>query len=286
MFTAGATFAFIVGWALWGREASPKTPIFIEAETDNIAAYVNEEAIPKTLVDALADRQADTGQKVGDMDPLDVLITERLFAQEAKRLGLDQAPDYKADVKVFETQKLAASMANFLDKEHVTEDKLKALYDAQQALRRSGLEVRARQILVPDIETVKVVTDKLDDGEEFGALAFAYSIDRVSRDDGGDLGYIGRGMLDDNVTETIFTTDVGKRAEPLQSARGWHIIEVLDKRTPKDIPFETLKPKLKTILWSDVFLKKRDELKAKAKIEIVKAADNPEQSTDNETREE
>lgn len=73
-------------------------------------------------------------------------------------------------------------------------------------------------------------------GEDFAALAAEYSDDFGSAQNGGDLGWFGRGMMVAPFEEAAFSLAVGEVSEPVQTDFGYHLIEVVerDDARPKD----------------------------------------------------
>jgi parvulin-like peptidyl-prolyl isomerase len=73
-------------------------------------------------------------------------------------------------------------------------------------------------------------------GEDFAALAQAYSDDTGSAANGGDLGWFGRGRMVAPFEEAAFSLPVGEVSEPIKTDFGYHLIEVTEKdaERPKD----------------------------------------------------
>jgi peptidyl-prolyl cis-trans isomerase D len=63
-------------------------------------------------------------------------------------------------------------------------------------------------------------------GEDFGELAKELSQDPGSAEQGGDLGFFGRDVMDPAFEEASFTLEEGAISEPVRSAFGFHIIKV------------------------------------------------------------
>ena len=79
--------------------------------------------------------------------------------------------------------------------------------------------------------------DRIKNGEDFAELARAHSADKGSASKGGDLGWIGPGVTVKPFEEAVRNLPVGKLSDPVRTAFGVHLIQVLDKRQ-KDISRE------------------------------------------------
>jgi len=84
-------------------------------------------------------------------------------------------------------------------------------------------EIRASHILVADLETATSVRAQLDEGADFAQLAQEYSTDS-SKDNGGDLGWFGRGRMVPEFEEAAFALQVSEISLPVQSQFGYHVI--------------------------------------------------------------
>ena len=78
-------------------------------------------------------------------------------------------------------------------------------------------------------------TDRITKGEtSFATLARLYSEDPGSARQGGELGYMGRGMLDPAFAAAAFNlTDPKKVSKVVESEFGYHIIQLIDRRGEK-----------------------------------------------------
>ncbi|HIC88884.1 MAG TPA: hypothetical protein EYP04_05735 [Anaerolineae bacterium] len=66
-------------------------------------------------------------------------------------------------------------------------------------------------------------------GEDFAEVAAELSDDPGSKDNGGDLGWFGRGRMVKPFEDAAFSLEVGEISEPVLTDYGYHIIEVLEK---------------------------------------------------------
>lgn len=84
-------------------------------------------------------------------------------------------------------------------------------------------------------DELREYTDRVTKGEiSFGTLASLYSEDPGTARNGGELDYVGRGMLDPAFANVAFNlTDPKKISKIVESEFGFHIIQLIDKRGDK-----------------------------------------------------
>jgi peptidyl-prolyl cis-trans isomerase SurA len=101
-------------------------------------------------------------------------------------------------------------------------------------------QTRVRHILVtPDqIIDEETAQQQLEDarerilgGEDFGEVAKLLSDDPGSASQGGEMGWTGPGEFVPEFEEVANNAEIGDLSEPFRSRFGWHILEVLERRT-------------------------------------------------------
>lgn len=97
-------------------------------------------------------------------------------------------------------------------------------------------QIWTRHILVDSEDTAKEVLTRLQNGEDFAALAKELSTDTGSAQNGGDLGWTSKGSLYTEYEDAAYKLNVGEISQPVQSQSGWHIIQLLGKEVrPLDL---------------------------------------------------
>ncbi|MGQ7275002.1 SurA N-terminal domain-containing protein [Marinobacter sp. V034] len=168
----------------------------------------------------------------------------------------DEIQDYydanKADYKVPENVD-AAYVALSLDAlakgVEVSDEELKEAYESQSKDLGGEEQRRASHILIEpgdDAEaTVAEVEKKLADGEDFAKVAEEYSKDPISAQEGGDLGYAGKGAYAGPFEDALFELKEGETSEPVETRFGFHIIKLTGIRKTERPSFESMKDELR-----------------------------------------
>ncbi len=130
-------------------------------------------------------------------------------------------------------------------------------YDEHKDEFRRGEQARARHILIkvaPDATAEQQAEAKLKaegiakiarSGADFAELARKYSQDVGSRDQGGDLGWFGRGRMVKEFEDAVFGHKPGDIVGPVHSQFGWHIIKVEGFRPPEVRPLDEVREQVR-----------------------------------------
>lgn len=133
---------------------------------------------------------------------------------------------------------------------------LKDRYEKEKARFVSAEQREASHILVkvggkgtPDDQKAALakaqdIEKQVKDGKDFAALAKQYSDDLGSKNQGGDLGWLDKGVTEEAFENALFALEKGKVSDPVLGSEGYHIIELRDVRPGKTRSFEEVKPEL------------------------------------------
>ncbi len=146
---------------------------------------------------------------------------------------------------------------------------IKSFYDEHIGKRKAEEEVRARHILVDSKEKAFEILGKLKQGGDFNTLAKESSTDPGSKDQGGDLGFFGRGQMVPQFEQAAFALKEGEVSEPFETQFGWHIIKLDGRRERQAPPFEAIKDRLKVAVIHFKAQQIVMDLRSKSKIEYV-----------------
>jgi peptidyl-prolyl cis-trans isomerase SurA len=113
--------------------------------------------------------------------------------------------------------------------------------DLRSTFSRSEVEqMKVRHILVVPNEIIDNATAKqkltdaqreIQNGKNFSDIATILSEDPGSKDSGGDMGWVNPGTFVEEFENVAKNLEIGVVSEPFQSRFGWHILEVLGRRT-------------------------------------------------------
>lgn len=177
------------------------------------------------------------------------VANEHIILSEAKKSTLMDTPEFKERLRTAENQILIQEFLKDKTKEATSDDKLKALYDAQIKSHPSNTEeVHARHILLKTEADAKAVAKKLKKGGDFAAIAKEKSEDKASGVSGGDLGWFTAERMTPEFSKAAFALKKGEVSEPVKTDFGWHIIKLEERRVSPPPTFEMLKEELKAQL--------------------------------------
>jgi peptidyl-prolyl cis-trans isomerase D len=89
-----------------------------------------------------------------------------------------------------------------------------------------------------------LATQARAEGADFAALAKANSEDPGSRNTGGDLGWIEKGITDPAFESALYAMQPGTVSDPVKGADGWHVIQLRDVRAEAGKPFADVRAEL------------------------------------------
>jgi len=230
------------------------------ASSGEAAALVNGQPISKLVFDRAlerAQRYAVGGDQASlSVGVLDTLIEQQIILQAAAELGVTVS-DAEAQAEIDKLIEVAGSgddWQGWLDANLYTEaemfqaarEQLITLrlrdavlaQEAGQGTARTVTQVRARHILVATEAEANQALQRIQAGEDFGALARELSRDVTTADSGGDLGFFVReDLTTPELADAAFSMNVNEITGPIATVLGYHIVQTLEFATV-DVPAE------------------------------------------------
>ena len=240
------------------------------------AATVNGTPISESLVSMMLKQRGDLGREAGADARnafIERLAMQLLVAQEAVKKGLDKTPEVADRIELSRQSILVdAYVQDYVKNSAVSDDTLKAEYEKLKS-QMSGNEYKARHILVESEAEAKDIIAKLNKNPKaFEALAKEKSKDPGSKGKGGDLGWFDPRSMVPEFGAALAQLANGKfTEEPVKSQFGYHVILLEDTRPKQVPPLEQIKSQFAQQVQQQNLKKLFDDMKAKAKIEIVQA---------------
>lgn len=209
-------------------------------------------------------------------------LTDFQFAEALKQQGFTM-DTYR---KTLRQQLLELKVINQTVRSRISvgDDEVRALY-AQTVRQATGdqLQVHLMQILVPVPANASenAVNDKrrlagkfveqLRSGADFVTLAKTAADEGASKG-GGDLGWVARGDLPEELRDTVASMDAGDLRGPVRSERGFHILQLVEKKNAEVRGFDEVKEQLRRQLYDQQVEKGiqswTKELRRKAHIDV------------------
>jgi peptidyl-prolyl cis-trans isomerase SurA len=162
----------------------------------------------------------------------------------------------------------------------VSDSDLKHFYERHLTLFMLPEEYRISQILLLPRKTesrkdlrlrAQDVHSQIAKGGEFDDLALRYSDDPDAAR-GGALGFIRQGEMDPAIERAVSALQPGQVSEPVETADGYHIIRLDEKKAAQFRPFEEVKTDMQGLVLqqksADRYQRWLTDLKSKAYIEV------------------
>jgi peptidyl-prolyl cis-trans isomerase D len=145
--------------------------------------------------------------------------------------------------------------SDFEGKVQISPDEIKRYYDLRKDTFKIPKELRVRDILIkagpqdtPDQlegkkKKVDEVLEKAKKTKDFGSLAKQFS-EAENASKGGDLGWIRKGILGEQIESILFSTKAGDLSGVLTGRDGFHIFKIEEIKEEKQKSFEEVKDQI------------------------------------------
>lgn len=119
---------------------------------------------------------------------------------------------------------------------------INAQIELAQIVRKPKISDKEKQEV---LERLKALKTRIDNGENFGVLAYLYSEDPGSAKKNGELGFTSRSMLVPEFAAVAFSLNPGQVSDVVESQFGYHIIQgILRRGEEVNVRHILLRPKV------------------------------------------
>lgn len=207
---------------------------------------------------------------------LNEMVSGELLYLKGMEEGLDNDEKYLelvAEAKRSILQQF--TMQKVLENVQVSDEDLKAHYDANKDSYTSGASAKASHILVAEEAEILKVKEELDGGLAFADAAAKYST-CPSKERGGDLGTFEKGRMVPEFEAVAFTQEIGVVSEPVKTQFGYHLILVDERSESSQKSFEDVEGQIRQQLTyqrqTETYTAEVNKLKDKYPVEVFEDA--------------
>ena len=199
---------------------------------------------------ALAYQQGLPADQLASYAPviLEGMVNDELVREEASRRGLqatpqeiDQALRESLGLKEGEEASLETLYLGRLRELRIDDQEYRGFLETDLLRQKlaetfasevpeAGEQVHPLVILATDEGTARAILARLEGGDDFSELARNESQDVETKEKGGDLGWLPRGLRPD-LEEEAFSLEVGKVSQPIFTPQGYYLIKVVGRET-------------------------------------------------------
>ncbi|MNI33375.1 Foldase protein PrsA 1 precursor [compost metagenome] len=239
-------------------------PPFASSKQESVATVNGVEISKDAFYDKLV--KADGEQTLNEM------IEKELVNQEAKKANititqadldeemknyintfgseenLNQALDSYGMTKeeLYERMELNLKLTKLLEPQiTVTDDQIKQAFDEYKESFNTPEQVRASVIVVASEEEAKEIIKQLKEGADFAELAKSKSLDTLTKDNGGDTDFFGRGEKEEAFENAAFKLQKDEISEPVKTSQGYEIIKLTDRKEAHEATLDEKKEEIR-----------------------------------------
>lgn len=154
----------------------------------------------------------------------------------------------------------------------VTDEEIQNYWTSNQDSFKKDL-VQVRQVLVKTEPEAEQVLSVLDKGKPFEEVVQEYSIDLLTKNLKGEMGWVSRGSSFKGFDEAIFHLEPLSISPPIKSPYGYHILQVLGKKPANEVGLEDFQEKIIQVIRQQKWFAQRDtwieQQKQEANIQVI-----------------
>lgn len=157
---------------------------------------------------------------------LKYLIQQRFYYLAARQAGLHNDPLIAKRLTFIENREIL----KFYIKENFIEEVAISDLDIVRGLAKLKRQLRVQHLFAPDSAAMVAIQMRLENGETFAEIAGDTHRDEYLRDNGGDLGFITFGDLEEALEETVYNLEPNIVSPIVRTSYGYHIVKVTESQ--------------------------------------------------------
>lgn len=196
-----------------------------------------------------------------------------LFARAAEQEGVD----IEASMAAFRQERLPALLMEQLEQQWASDDEvLQQYYDSHPELSYLPERWHVGQLVLSSYAQAAAMRKRILAGESLFVLAGRYSIDPWGRAHNGDMGWLKEGQGNPAIEERLKRMADGEVSDIIKSARGYHLVTVLERRPAFRRSFASMKDRVRQALVQEKLAAYLQELQQQYPVEWKVLANNAE----------
>jgi len=159
---------------------------------------------------------------------MNFLIGQKLLAKKGRDSHLDTSAHVVRMHEIVENRALSRQLYKTWVRDKLV---LPTEEDIREGFVRGQKGIFVRHLFAKSEGDIREYSRRLASGDEsFYTLAQEVFTDSILSRNGGALGWITFGDLDETLEDTIYSLSVGQISQPVQSQYGWHIVSIDDSQ--------------------------------------------------------
>ena len=232
---------------------------------DVVAKVAGQKITTATLSEKLASFPPDyqnyvNATEAGKKQFVQGLVREKVLIEAAKKSGIAKSKDYKTalenykadqerQLEEFKNMMLLQTFVGQLQTQMaITDEEIKAYYEANKEEFDKPVSFTVRHILVPSKELAQAALARLQAGEKFETVAKETSQDAASAAQGGLIGPFKKGDLVKEFEVVALNLKTGELSDIVETNYGYHIIYKVSSKTLPKVSFEQAQQSIRVML--------------------------------------
>lgn len=161
-------------------------------------------------------------------DMINFLVGQKILAAKGREMQLDTAAHINRLREVDEKRALSRQIYKTWVKDEI---ELPDESDLREGFIRGKKGIFVRHLFAKSEQDIQEYARRLASGDEsFYTLAQEVFSDSMLSRNGGAIGWVTFGDLDETLEDTVYALNVGQISQPVQSQYGWHILSIDDSQ--------------------------------------------------------